>query len=684
MRIIICASVIIGFHFSFPNTLQAQVRRTGVPSGISGGTLTVPSSSGVNGGRPGQGNNPFADDSTRNADSNAVRGLVYYKATPDSVLRSRVFMFHYSPLEVKINELWNPTLDPTGVQFSNRLDALNGDYYLGKGIVGQPHCSLFPTLDGPLSSQLQPDPNIGYAKRSDNIWLYQTMTPYTLLSYHSSLDKDYQLRIAHTQNIQPGWNLAFDYNLISPQGVYTSSGVKNHYLDATTNYFSPDSRLQAVLGIIWQSFNIDENGGISDDSYLTVSANRAGVPVNLYNSGTRHRESQLFGRASYNLVRQTDRYLQRDSIMPRRINDSVTVMDTVHLVDTIPLGRPHVLNAGVIGLSLDRDRRKRVFSDSTMWTLSSATLYWTNDAYPDHRWRNPLKITAGLYFESVNAIIWSDTMHYSRLLPFASAQLALGRSSLTGEAMVEMAAGQQDYRYSATFDIPFDSTQNTRLLLSATASRLAPDDLMQHDALVNQSLDLRPQSTQIFQLQLTSGQWLDLMLRANHLSHNSWYDTALLVHQGSSPIWLCQAALTMRLHIGWLHLDMQQLVQHSTDVQQMPVPLLATKNSLYADLHLFSRALRLQTGVDIRYHSPFHSPTYDYRTGLFCHQDAVSVGGYLWGDLFVNIQVKRASIYLKGGHINALWESHPAYFLLPHYPGRRFGIYWGITWHFFD
>ena len=671
------------FLFPFSNSLQAQVRRTGLPGGISGGTLTTPvaNGSGTTGGRPGQ-NNPFSNDSTATADSNAVRGLVYYKATPDSVLRSRVFMFHYRPLQVKIDELWNPTLDPTGAQFADRLDALDGNYHLGKGIVGQPHIALFPTLDGSLASQLQPDPNVGYAKRSDNIWLYQTMTPYTLLGYHSSLDKDYQVRLAHIQNIKPGWNLAFDYNLICPEGVYTSSGVKNHHLDATTNYFSPDSRLQAVLGIIWQSFNIDENGGINADIYLTSTANRAGVPVNLYDSGTRHRESELFSRLSYNLVRQVEHYRQRDSIVPRQINDTLTVMDTVRLTDTIPVGRPRVLNAGVVGLSLDRDRRKRVFADSTMWTLSSATLYWTNDAYPDHRWHNPLKLSGGIYLENVDATIYGSRLRYSRLCPFATAEVALGRGSLTTEAMVEAAGDKHDYRYSATLLLPFDSARNTLLQLNATASRQAPDDIYQILSTLNSQLSTL--NSQLFQLQFTSGQWIDLTLRANHLNHNIWVDTALTVHEGNTPLWLYQTSLTMRLHVGWLHLDMQQLLQHSTDPVQMPVPLLATKNSLYADLHLFSRALRLQTGVDIRYHTPFHSPTYDYHTGLFCHQTETTVGGYLWGDLFINLQVKRASIYLKAGHLNALWETHPTYFLLPHYPGRRFGLYWGITWNFFD
>ena len=60
------------------------------------------------------------------------------------------------------------------------------------------------------------------------------------------------------------------------------------------------------------------------------------------------------------------------------------------------------------------------------------------------------------------------------------------------------------------------------------------------------------------------------------------------------------------------------------------------------------------------------------------------VGDYIWADVFLNLQVKRASIYLKAGHLNALWENRPRYFLLPHYPGQKFGLFWGLTWHFFD
>lgn len=667
------------------STAQAQIRPTNIGSGNTRGsgfgTVSNTNTSNNNNGLP---NSSFPGDSTKR-DSNAIRGIEYHKEIPDSVLRSRVFMFHYVPFTTKIFELWNPTLDPTGIQFPDRLDAFNGNYYLSKGIVGQPHIGLFPTFANGLNDNLTADPHEGYTRRLDNIWLYQTMTPYSRISYNSSTKKDYQVSISHSQNLRPGWNMAFDYDLICPEGNYPSSGVKNHYLDATTNYFSPDSRLQAAAGIIWQRFDISENGGLSDDSYFLqqIITNRAGIPVNLYDSASHNRETAAFARASYNLVQQVDQYHFRDSIVAKKINDTLTVMDTVTVTDTIHVGKPHVINAGVFGAELTHDRRRRRFADSTYWRDQTASLYWSNDAYPDHRWRNPLKLTIGSSISRTTAVFEdNDTLHLkTHFHPFAKVELALGRSTLTLDGMLESDSLKEfNHHAEATLRLPFDSAGHTLLRLTAVTEQQDVDLRMQHYA----ATELRPQAIERYELQFTSHEWLDLMLRANHLSHNTWYDSNITVVEGSTPLWLFQGALTLRLAAGWLHLDMQQLVQHSTDAVQMPVPLWTSKNSLYVDLFLFSRVMRLQTGIDLRYHTPFYTPAYDHFTGLFYHQNQTQVGGYLWGDVFINIHVKRASIYAKAGHLNALWESSPTYFLLPHYPGRSFALFWGLTWHFFD
>ena len=664
---------------------QAQVR---TPSNGGGGNMPsgMGSMGGMSGGSAGgpAGLLSRQDSTGAYTDTSAAKGLVYRKEVPDSVLKQKVFSFNLRTATVWIDTVGNPSLDPTGAQFNDAIDALNGNYFIGKGSLGHQHTGLFPTPADGLSQRLQPDAFAAYAVTPGNLEYFQTLTPFSKLSYGGSLDKDHSLSLLHTQNIRPGWNAAFAYRLLNPEGAYTSSGAVNHHFYATTNYFSADSRLQASGYIIRQSLNIDENGGLLYDSIFTLrlQSNTAGIPVVMSNAGTRHRDLMAGARASYSLERQSEWLVPRDSLATIILADSTVRIDTIQLVDTVPLRRPRTLNAGVIGIEAAAERRKRVFVDSTLWREQTLTLFWTNDAYADHRWRNPLKVTAGLRPHMATAVIDADTMRLASWLdPFARVNATLWRATVTFDAEARgNFAGSTDSRMAAALAMPIDSAGLSSATLSLVAQSKMPDARTLHDA----AGALSPIASRQASLRLVVRDMLDLTLRATNQSHNTWHDTMLAVHQGSSPYWLLQAAVTARLHLGLLHLDMQQLLQHCTDPEQEPLPLWMSKNSLYADFSLFADKLRLHVGADLRYHTPYHAPLYHPQTGLFLRQDEISVGGYLWADAFVNIQVKRASIYVKAGHVNALWETPATYFLLPHYPGQGFGLMWGLTWCFFD
>ncbi len=685
---LLCVSMMILLSSSYAHA-QVRIKPGEVPSGPSL-TRATPTSTSSSSRSNSNTTNPFSNDSTQ-ADTSANKGLVYNKDIPDSILRQKVFLFHHRTARVWIDEVWNPTLDPTGVQFWDPLDAIDGNYYLGKGSLGHPHISIYPTLADGLKQRLQPDLYKGYAYTLDNINFFQTLTPFSTLNYGGSLANDHSLRITHTQNILPGWNASFDYRLFNPEGVYTSSGALNNYLNATSNYFSPDSRLQASAALIWQSFTIDENGGLSNDSIfiLRQQSNRAGIPVRLSNSGTLQRNLTAMGSIIYSLERQSDAYRHRDSLAVVTVNDSTSRIDTLDVIDTIPLRKPHILNLGVIGAEVNYDRQKRVFTDSTHWREQQATLFWTNDAYVDHRWRNPLKVTVGIQPRYLRAVIFGDTLRsYTWLNPFIRVKAALWHTTLSIEAEQSenpWSDKGSDSRLATSLTMPFDSAGLTRLTLGAVFQDKAPDLIMVHDYLTaNSNLLPHSQTIQRYSFHFKHTDIIDVNASASHLSHNVWYDTTLTIHEGQRDLWFLQASLIMHLKAGPVHLDMQQLLQHSTDASQLPVPLWASKNSLYADFPMFHHTLQAQIGVDLRYHTPYHAPLYDPQTGLFLQQDALKVGGYLWGDLFINLQVKRASIYLKAGHLNALWENPATYFLLPHYPGQKFGLQWGLTWCFFD
>lgn len=689
-------------------TLHAQFDEIGTSTSRNRDRFRM--ATGVNSNRNNAGNYPSADTTGNNADTSATKGLVYAKETPDSVLQKKVFFFHHEPHGVKIDQVWNPTLDPTGVQFNDPLDGFNGDFFLGQGTIGHPHLSVFPRVADGLSLNLQYHGNDGYLKTPDNIRFYQTMTPYSMLSYNNTLKKDYLVRVAHTQNIVPGWNVSFDYRLICPEGNLSGSGAKNHYLDATTNYFSRDSRLQVRAGFIWQSATLDENGGLSDDSYFTdnASTNLGGLPVKLYNSASKSLHHDAFMHATYNFVRQVERLRERDSLVTRYDtigSDSVQlVVDTLVVTDTLRVAPPHVINWGVVGIEADYSRWKRAayltsYSDSTLWEDINATLFWTNDAYPDYRWHNPLKVTIGITPRRINAIVAKDTASAPDTLvtaaavnPFAKMEMQLWKATLRGEVTLDNtllglhATIKKPNVYSnVSLTIPFDSAENNSLELRASCQNQLPEIKMLHAS----NYTLSPITSQRFSARLSHNsdngffRVIDMNVSASHMSHNVWYDSTLSAIEGNSDLWLYQAALTLRLQWRWLHLDMQQILQHSTDKEQVGIPLLASKNSLYTDFTLFRNALRMQIGTDIRYFSRFAPDSYDPATGIF-YMQSTEIGDYVWTDAFINLQIKRASIYLKAGHLNALWENPPQYFLLPHYPGSRFGLLWGMTWNFFD
>lgn len=688
-------------------TAEAQIRQ------IPGTTIRRPPTGSMSPmGRVGSSNNTnFTAGSDSNyTDTSATKGLVYVTETPDSVLRSKVFFFHYAPHSVKIDEIWNPTLDPTGVQYNDPLDAFNGNFYLGQGTIGHPHIALYPTIAEGLNYSLMDEGQDGYLKTTESIRLYQTLTPYTILSYNNTLNKDYLVRVAHTQNIMPGWNVSFDYQLICPEGNLSGSGAKNHYLDATTNYFSRDSRLQVQAGFIWQSLTMDENGGLSDDSYFTDNhtSNLGGLPVKLSNSASKSLHHNAFVHATYNFVQQVERHRHRDSLAVRYDTVSVDsiqmVVDTIEIIDTIAVGKPHVINAGIIGVEGEYARWKRAaylssFSDSLLWNDVNATLFWTNDAYPDYRWHNPLKITLGVKAQRLGAIVTIDTSTGPDTLvtsavvnPFVKAEIALGKITLKANGEMNNTPlglhanlSEPDYHADASISVDFDSAGNSGFELIAATQRQLPEIRMLHAS----NYTLNPINSQRYSLHLYHNsdkgffRLVDLSANMSHMSHNYWYDSTLNIQSGNKDFWMYQVALSLNLQWGWFHIDMQQLIQHSTDKEQLDAPLWASKNSIYADFNLFRRALRMQVGVDIRYYTRFAPDGYDPATGIFFQQD-VETGDYFWGDAFINLQVKRASIYIKAGHVNALWENHPQYFLLPHYPGTRFGLFWGMTWNFFD
>ncbi len=678
-------------------------------------------------------------------------GIVYDSGEePDSLLPSYVFRFTPSFRSVKIFNLSHPSLNPTGVELHNPVHRFDGNHYIDLGALGQVQQSLYPFADqtfqlhafgnagSPLQLTLQPDPSPVYRQVLHAQPFFHTLRPFTHLQYGSSIDKDYQISVIHTQNIKPRWNVAFLYDLVSRDGSYTNSEVTNHILDVTSNYYSVDARYQIQAQISFNRLRQQENGGVQDRNTCWDFNRTSGVPVNMYSAQNQWRDFKVRIHQSFNTVRQyehlrpirktlTDTIARDTSVAraatPDSSKGSVIVRgftihqhDTVIGFDTIRPHQPHSFNTGVFALDLNYGKHRRIFTDpqanswfynwgsidSTLFLDSttlhqlSAEIYWTNDAYMSHRWSNPFVILVGLrpeYNRLQFAVNSRDNFSTSL---FARTRLSLGRFTLYAQA--EEVTGSYrngDYRIDGSLHLLVGrhSHFSAALLSEAQAPALFyyhnegcysweyDDD--QFNKIKRQQLSVgyameQPDSTN------THLRILRTRTSATLLSDNIWISDQMRPTQGNETGLLLQATVETHLRFGWFNIRMQQMLQHCTKSSVLSVPLLASKNSLYADLHIFHRALRMQTGIDLRYHTPYWADEWNPILGAFYRQSDIEVGNYLVADFWLTLQIKRASIYAKVSHFNAPLEKKPSYFSLPYYPLEGLGVYWGVIWKFFN
>lgn len=697
-------------------------------------------------------NNPYnlitgeeEPDTTQNKEP---EGIIYDTGEePDSVMPGYVFRFDPLIRDVKIRQLSHPTLDPTGVQLSNPENVFDGNYYLDRGELGLTHLSLYPFAEEtkylfgrsavwkPLTRHLQADANPVYRQTLHRNRFFQTQKPYTLLKYGSSLNKDYQIKVEHTQNIMPRWNFAFLYDLVSRDGQYTNSEVTNHILDITTNYYSADARYQIQAALSFNRLRQQENGGVQNDTTCWDYSRLAGVPVNMYAAQNQWRDLELTVHQTFNTVRQfpyqqpvfekiidtisidtgyarAESYNDSDSII-RVYNYTIITYDSIVAYDTILPHQPHVYNTGVFGLDIHFGKHRRIFSDNQpdSWFYNNATLdttfyydstahykfdaelYWTNDAYMTHRWRNPMVLMIGVRPEYNRLQFVGSNRSELSVSPFAKVKLDFGKVCLSAAA--EEVTGDErngDYRFFGNANLNMGSHSLSAALLSEAQS---PDLMYYHNEGVfawdyNNFDKVKRQQAAIEYNYQRPDSVKSLLCNINAracaclITDNIWISDNMQPTQGNATGMLMQASVMSHLQLGWFNIQLQEMIQNSRDDDVVRVPLFASKNSLYADLHLFHRALYMQVGCDLRYHTKYYADGWNPVLGAFYRQNDVKVGNYLVADLWINMQIKRASIYLKASHLNALIEQKPSYFSLPHYPMEGFGLYWGVTWKFFN
>jgi len=170
------------------------------------------------------------------------------------------------------------------------------------------------------------------------------------------------------------------------------------------------------------------------------------------------------------------------------------------------------------------------------------------------------------------------------------------------------------------------------------------------------------------------------------LSGNIYYGPDGAPAQNSTPMSVLKASLTKDFTIAkFLHFDNTVLFQLSSNKDVLPLPMIAARARWYLQFNIVSAdVMKMQIGADVLYTTSWNAPAFNPVAGVFFNQKDILYGNRPYLDAFVNIQWKRACVFVKMENALMGWPfKEKDYFSAHQYIHTTRAVKFGISWPFY-
>ncbi len=589
-------------------------------------------------------------------------------------------------------------------------------------------------------------PYAPYTYSAESLPMYNTKTSYTELAYWGTLlgkneKEETNIRVMTTQNILPSLNIMLEYDRFGGNGMLQDEKTDNRTFVAAGNYLGKRYLLHA--GYIYNRVKRTENGGITDNTWIrdtTVDAKE--IDVALTSASSKIKQNTIFLDQSYripfNFIRniQSGYYKERKSEKARR-DSLLAIGDSESVVMAAEISKS--LEVKTVADSVDRDITSAFIghsSEYSVYTRNYTDAISTSDAtgrdfYHDNFFINP---TASA--DSMRVMRFENRV-YIRLQPWKAdgivSKLDIGigdkllnyynydqynylktknNTSLNSLYLYAGVRGQYkslfhwdatgDYTFlgheindfgikaNIEFDFyPFRRERNSPLSLSAHfETTLREPDYYEQKLTTNHyrwDNDFGKISTTKVSGRLYIPHWqLEAEFDYALLSNNIYYDSDGMIRQNGTAMSVMTASLMKNFRIWLFHLDNRALFQVSSNSDVIPLPMLTLNLRYYLQFTVVRDAMQMQIGADGRWFTNWYMSGYNPAVGVFYNQKDEKYGNYPVLDAFVNIQWKRACIFVKVENVAQGWPKHDIdYFSAHHYINTQRAIKFGIFWPFY-
>ncbi|MCI9042726.1 MAG: putative porin [Muribaculaceae bacterium] len=574
---------------------------------------------------------------------------------------------------------WEMT-SPLGYRIPSSVDTLLHNYYLQAvpndvtpawattGNLGAEGIDMIYMQRKPQSAFFFRDALSHWLPTLGNHKFYNSRIPMTLLSYNTGGGKEFaqdRLKGIFSGNVNKRLQFGANFDYIYSKGSYTAQSVKAISWGGSASYMGDRYELQAFFNA-WNSLN-KENGGITDDRYITDPAQLQGgvstiqpnaIPVNLNDAHTRVTGAELMLNNRYKLGFWRD--LEPDSILGP---DGKMMPDTIIPREFVPVS--------AITWTFDYRRGRHLFDNGNpsegdkFWENRYLSLDGTHDVTRYHSIRNTLGLSLIEGFHKyakfgLSAFITHELRKYTQAVDSVTDPRNPG----------DVIEGLTPYPYP---DRVAPSGSENFVWVGGQLTK-ATGSLLRYDAtarfgLLGRALgevDLRANRVAFPKTRTRIG------FNVENVQNLIYFDSIAMPAQHGSNIQVVSASLSQDFKLGILNWQNKLTWQKSTDKAIVPLPELAVYSNLFI---LFKVAtLHVQLGVDCDWYSSYYAYNYQPATTAFYTQDKIKVGNYPYMNAYVNMKLSKARFYVLFSHINQGSIGGKEYFSLPHYPmnPRRF------------
>jgi len=586
----------------------------------------------------------------------------------------------------------------------------------------RPQQQIFPFFDVYLP----------YSYTPETLPFYNTKTPYTELGYWGTLFankkmEETNIRFLHTQNFTPSFNINFLYQRFGAAGMLEHEKTDNRTLALTGNYLG--KRYMAQGGYIFNRIKRDENGGISDPTMvLDTLLDAKVIPITLKNANNTLKRNTLFLTHSYGIP---FKFLQKKgAVMPDSLAlaaDSLAASGNAGKMAAVTGLKPDSLIFGegtmaYIGHSIDASFYSKKYTDAIGLDDSLGRALYHNKFYI-----NPTESADSMrVFKLENRFFinmqpWAKEAlvsnvsagighQYLSLYGFKQDYFLEGNSNTTQNNMymyfgaggklkkyfsweglgVYNFAGYYQNDFSVDGKVTFSSYPKTmkrgiHLTGKLHISQQRPN-WFYNNAYTNHYVwenDFAKTTQTRIEAKLDIPDWkMEAFFGYAMLKNNTYFDSLSVVRQNPEAMSILTAYLRKDFKLWKFHMDNKILFQVSSDEDVVPLPEVALDLRYYFQFELVKNVLTAQLGANATFTTEYYAPGYSPALGVFYNQKVEKIGETPYVDLFVNLQWKRASIFVK--YVNAAlgWPDND-YFSTFRYIRSQKALKFGIHWPFY-